>query len=392
MSQDKLSEYIAYENVIKVLLNLIGLWPPQKSTLLSRSIIYLQMSTCLLPFIGVFNFFKTHFLNVSLATKSFSLLASFLTVIVKGMSVVLNRDDVKDLHEMLDSHYNKLIRNPKMTNVILKHITTFRWLSYVAIFFVVVACMSYIILPIVFVISQLIHGAESIKYLLPFPSIYNWNIPPNGFRYRLHFLTESMTILSIICITIGVDNLYSLHVFQMIGFLREISYRLTHADENSDKEGSSDLIVRECVYRYETLIKCCKKLQRIYGPVILWTMGTNAVILCAVTFQLSQMSSISVGRIILFTAYAGVKLIQVFIYAWAGSRLTAESEDCRAAIYAANWVGKKRYMRSIIIMLSQKPLILTACNYSIVSVEMFGSVLNTTASYFLLLNTFEQES
>ncbi|XP_014298181.2 odorant receptor 47a-like [Microplitis demolitor] len=308
------------------------------------------------------------------------------------MCVVLNRNDVKDLHEILDSRYNKIIRNPKMTNIMLKQITTFRWLSYVAIFFVVVACMSYIIIPIIFIISQLIRGSEHIKYPLPFPSIYNWNIPPNGFRYRLHFLTESMTILSIICITIGVDNLYSLHVFQMIGFLREISYRLTHADDNRDKEDSSDLIVRECVYQYETLIKCCRKLQRIYGPIILWTMGTNAVILCAVTFQLSQMSSISVGRIILFTAYAGVKLVQVFIYAWAGSRLTAESEDCRAAIYAANWVGKKRYMRSIIIMLSQKPLILTACNYSIVSVEMFGSVLNTTASYFLLLNTFEQES
>ncbi|CAD6214754.1 GSCOCT00004200001.3-RA-CDS [Cotesia congregata] len=390
MSKSKLAEYIAYENLIRLLLSTIGLWSPEESSLFCRSIIYLQMSTCILPFIGVFNFFRTNFTNVSLATKSFSLLASYLTVIVKGFAIVLNRKDVKDLRKMLVSHYNNLIRDPKMTNIVLDQITTFRRLSYVAIFFVVVACMSYIIIPIIFIISQLIRGADHIKYILPFPTIYNWEIPPNGFRYRVHFLTESFAIFSIILITIAVDNLYSLHVFQIIGFLREISYRMKHFHEDNDDKGSSDLVVRRCVFQYGILIASCRKLQRIYGPIILWTMGTNAVILCAVTFQLSQMSSISIGRIILFTAYAGVKLIQVFIYAWAGTRLTAESEDCRAAYYAANWVGNKSFMRNIIIMLAQKPLILTACNYSIVSVEMFGSVLNTTASYFLLLNTFDE--
>lgn len=45
-----------------------------------------------------------------------------------------------------------------------------------------------------------------------------------------------------------------------------------------------------------------------------------------------------------------------------------------AAIYAANWYTNKNLMTSVLIMLAQKPLILTACNFSFVSVDMFLTV------------------
>lgn len=51
-----------------------------------------------------------------------------------------------------------------------------------------------------------------------------------------------------------------------------------------------------------------------------------------------------------------------------------KSEECREAIYAAKWFGNKRLMTAIIIILSQKPLSLTACNFSVVSVDIFQAV------------------
>ncbi|CAD6214744.1 GSCOCT00014026001.2-RA-CDS, partial [Cotesia congregata] len=52
----------------------------------------------------------------------------------------------------------------------------------------------------------------------------------------------------------------------------------------------------------------------------------------------------------------------------------AISEKFREAIYASRWVGNTRLKSSIIIMLSQKPLILTACNLLYVTIDMFVKV------------------
>nr|WGO81760.1 olfactory receptor 82 [Microplitis mediator] len=392
MSQDELSSYIEYENFIKIILSILGLKTSatDSNSIINRSLLHLQMSMSLLPMIGIFNFLKTYITNVFFVTRGLSILVSFLTIIIKGFCIILNRQDVNELNVILSSQYHKLISNPKMKAAILKQVTTFRRLSYTMTIFVAISCLSYVVIPLISMINQSINGIKPIKHILPFPAIYSWNIPPDSYRFKLHFLNESLTVLSVICITVGVDNLYTHYVFQMIGFLRVIAYRMINFNEKNKE--SSEIVVRECMSQYETLINCRNKLQKIYGPIILWTMGTNAIILCAVIFQLSQMNSISVSRIILFTTYAGAKFSQVFIYAWASSLLTAESDKCRAAIYAANWVGNKRFMQSIIIMLSQKPLILTACNFTVVSMDVFMSVLNTTLSYFLLLNTFAEKT
>ncbi|KAG8037780.1 hypothetical protein G9C98_005991 [Cotesia typhae] len=392
MTQDSISSYIEYENFIKLILTMLGLKtsPNDPNTLLQRSILYFQMSMSVIPMIGIFNFLKKYITNVFYLTRGLSILVSFITIILKGVCIIVYREDVNELNEILGSNYQKFLSNKKLKKPVLKQVTTFRRLSYTMSIFVAISCLSYIIIPALGMISQAINGVKPIKYMLPFPTIYGWSIPPNSFRFKLHFLNESLTVLSVICITVGVDNIYTHYIFQMIGLLRAISQRMIGFDEKS-KELSA-VVVRECMNYYETLIYCKNKLQRIYSPVILWTMSTNAIILCAVIFQLSQMTSISVSRIILFSTYAGAKFSQVFIYAWVSTLLTAESDKCRDAMYAANWVGDKPFMHSVIIMLSQQPLILQACSFTAVSMDVFMSVLNTTISYFLLLNTFAEQS
>lgn len=317
MSQDELSSYIKYENFIKIILSILGLKTSanDSNSIINRSILHLQMSMSLLPMIGIFNFLKTYINNVFFVTRGLSILVSFLTIILKvsnfllikkkffllivniltfifieGFCIILNRQDVNELNEILSSHYHKLISNPKMKKAILKQVTTFRRLSYTMTIFVAVSCLSYVVIPLIAMINQSINGIKPIKHILPFPAIYSWNIPPDSYRFKLHFLNESLTVLSVICITVGVDNLYTHYVFQMIGFLRVIAYRMINFNEQNKE--SSEIVVRECMSQYETLINCRNKLQKIYGPIILWTMGTNAIILCAVIFQLSQVKNI----------------------------------------------------------------------------------------------------
>ncbi|XP_034934798.1 uncharacterized protein [Chelonus insularis] len=79
------------------------------------------------------------------------------------------------------------------------------------------------------------------------------------------------------------------------------------------------------------------------------------------------------------------------MYSWSGTHLTMESEEYMNAIYSANWYGDKHFMTAVVIMLQQKPLILTACNFSNVTIDIFTKILNTTISYYFLLKTLEEK-
>ncbi|XP_034934709.1 uncharacterized protein [Chelonus insularis] len=199
------------------------------------------------------------------------------------------------------------------------------------------------------IILNHINHIQPDHYILPYPSAFPWSVPFTGLIYRLHFLFESLASWAILVLTAGYDSIFIFFVFLMIGKLREISHSLTHIDAKSD----SKVIVKRCVSQYCVLLKCRDNLQKIFGPVILCMMATNAIVLCTQMYQMTQ------------------------------------SDAYRNAIYATNWYGDKRFMTAIVIMLQQKPLVLTACNFSIVSIDIFTKILNTTISYYFLLKTLE---
>ncbi|XP_053593399.1 uncharacterized protein LOC128667457 [Microplitis demolitor] len=302
-----------------------------------------------------------------------------------GICFIINRKDVDALHTILDPYFDELLKTPEVSTLVLNKISTFRRLPTFITTFITIVCISYAIVPIISIINQCRQRIWPISYNLIYLTIYPWEISPNSLMYNFHFFDEYLLTISIVLITSSVDSLYTYYIFQIIGMLREISYRISIFDEKD-----SESIIRQCVDKYDILTQCCGKIEKVYGPIILWTMNVNAIVLCAVIFQLSHAKSIPFISMVLCIAHACLKLTQVFIFAWAGSLLTTESEKFRDTIYASRWLGNNRLKSSIIIMLSQKPLILTACNLLYVTIDMFVKVINTTISYYLLLKTFEQ--
>ncbi|XP_057327198.1 uncharacterized protein LOC130668761 [Microplitis mediator] len=387
MVAEKQIEYVKFQSIIKRLLFIVGLWTKEDSSLLFRSLFHIYLSFFIIPIIGVVNYLITNITNINLATKSLSTLLGFSTVIIKGICFIINRKEVDALHTILDPYFDELLKTPEVSTLVLNKISTFRRLPTFITTFITIVCISYAIVPIISIINQYRHRIWPISYNLVYLTIYPWEISPNSLMYNFHFLDEYLLTISIVLITSSVDSLYTYYIFQMIGMLREISYRISKFDEKN-----SESIIRQCVDKYDILTQCCGKIEKVYGPIILWTMNVNAIVLCAVIFQLSHAKSIPFVSMVLCAAHACLKLTQVFIFAWAGSLLTTESEKFRDTIYASRWLGNNKLKSSIIIMLSQKPLILTACNLLYVTIDMFVKVINTTISYYLLLKTFEQEA
>nr|QNL14960.1 olfactory receptor 16 [Aulacocentrum confusum] len=383
MSKDNLLQYKSFRRSIKALLLFLGLWPMENPNFAYNILPYFQLLQLILLGLALLGFVKVHLTNVALVTRSAGIMVSYVTCALKMICMIYHRDHTRQIHKILDPHFKKLLNEPQMNNMVLGGIAAFRRLALAILLFSTFSAVACVFAPLIYVIYQHVHKVGNIKYILPYAAVYPWSISPNGLLYKLHYLFEFSATVTLVTITGCVDPLYTLYVFQMIAQLREMSYRLTHpVSEDTYKS-----VIRDCVKQYSILLECRDKLQMIYGPMILWMMATNAVMICAGLFQISQMKNIAVGQMMLFLMYVSAKMTQTFLCGWTGSKLTAESEAYRQAIFEAHWIGSRPRMTSILIMLGQKPLLLTACSFSVISVQMFVAVLNTSFSYFFLLQT-----
>ncbi|KAG8037792.1 hypothetical protein G9C98_006003 [Cotesia typhae] len=384
MTGNKVSHYIVFHKLTKGLLTFAGLWPYENSNFFYKILPYIELIISLGIVIAIFGFVRQHFFSVSLVTRGLSIMTSFITVILKLKCISTYREDLKELHSYLDSSFSALLENSKLTKRILEKVQIFTNLSVVFTVCVLISVCFYIINPLIFIIQH--HKLTVVKYPLIYPSSYPWEVPPSGFYYQLHFVFELLASWTLLLVTTGIDSLFTLYIFMMIGQLRKMSYSMTHINESEDK----DFVARKCIDQYEKLLRGKSIIETLFGPIILWIIGTNAIVLCTLLFQITQMKSISMLRGILFITYFTLKIVQTFMYAWSGSCLTEESEKYRYAVYASNWYGDKRLSTTAIITMAQKPLTLTACNFGVVSVNIFVMVLNTTVSYFFLLQTLDQ--
>ncbi|CAD6214732.1 GSCOCT00004196001.3-RA-CDS [Cotesia congregata] len=388
MVEIKEVEYKKFRSFIKYLISLAGIWTTEHSNSFVRSLLYIHVSCFIIPVIGVLNFINTNITNVTLVTKGLSVLMGMATNMMKAICMIVSRKDINRFRAIIDSHFNKLMEKPQLSSVVLKGVTNFRRATIFLTTLATTICTFYAIVPMISIIKQWKHHMHPIKYKPILPTVYPWNNTSNTFLYHFCFLIENLTNLSMIVLTSSVDSLFTYYVFHLIGMSREILHLVTSLKKNDDTEAA----INQCVSKYALLLECRDLLQKVYGFVILWSMNTNAITLCAVIFQLTNAKTLSITVMVMCAAHATLKLSQVFIYGWTGSRLMTESEKLREAIYAANWFGNKRLMTSIIIILSQKSLIIKACKFSTVSIDMFSAVINTTISYYLLLKTFESDS
>lgn len=307
MSHGALSVYATYRETTKRFLLIVGLWPKEQPRFLYRLLPWTQIFLSLGMVLTLTGYVREHFNNVALVTKGMSVMTSFLTVTLKvrinilitvNISnksyryainfkvtlMIVNHKDLGELHQMLDPYFNDMLSKPKLSRIILNGVDTFRRLSLTLMIVTLFTCFVYVITPLAFIIIQHLRHVHPIKYILVFPGVYPWKISPNGLLYKIHYIFESSANMTLICATAGVDSLFILYVFQMIGQLRELSYRMSYTDWSSDNED----VLRKCMIQYTILMRCRDILQKIYGPIILWMMGTNAIILCAVIFQLAE--------------------------------------------------------------------------------------------------------
>nr|UEN71233.1 olfactory receptor 50 [Gregopimpla kuwanae] len=383
---DQIAKYETYASDIKRMVILTGLWPGPVSWELYRYLPIIHVLTALMASTAIINFVMNHISNIALVTRGLSISFSLLSAIQKVIVLTINRDYLIELHRILDETFHQDFAHDELRPKLLSGIAWFYRPTLVLSLSTYFLLPMYMFVPPISILLQYIHGVSPIKYRLPFPSQYPWATSDNLLVFGTHYIIEACAGFAVAGITAATDALFGFYIFQMTSQFRTLSHRMSNLKATDDYE----TVIKECAVRHQTLTHCRDNLEQIYGPIILWMLTTSAMIMCALIYQTSHMS---LEKAIVFSVYIVMKLMQTLLYGWFGMSLTSETEAFRESVYCSDWPGsgEKSFMSNVLIMITCKPLILTACKFSVIGLDMFLAITNTAVSYFFLLQTLEEK-
>ncbi|THK32886.1 odorant receptor 13a-like [Diachasma alloeum] len=394
MGKDLLKSYTSYAESVKRLAIICGIWPSEKPSMFYRLLPYFIGFAPFMIFCTTMNFACVNIHNLNRVMKGTSISLSYLNGIVKVLSYfsmicyLVHREELTELNGTINELLRRQQEDEQLLSRTLSSFKFFKVLSVLLMCSAFTVVGMYFITPLIIMANQYSHGVTPIHYLLPYPAVYPYHIPGGSALYVLHYVMESYGCFCLFSITASIDNLFALYSSQIIGHLRALTYEMRHFTFKTGYEKH----LQKLINIHQRLIRCCKMLQAIHGPIVLSMMATTAIILCCLIFQISQMKTISVKQIFFFV-YISVKLLQTLIYGWAGTLITTECDNFRNEVYGTGWenLGKKSAGYHVRIILMQRPIRLKACSYVFISVNLVTAILNTTLSYFFLLQAFDNE-
>ncbi|XP_058790713.1 odorant receptor 4-like [Phymastichus coffea] len=378
----ELRKYEKYKHKLKFMLACSGLWIDHET---QPRLVGIALSLCSGIFnfaisYGVFGFCVKYVANISLLTRGIGLFVSFFSSFLKVCLIRFHQDDLRALNSGVSQLFNTDLATSEDRSQLLAHLRIFTKFFYTFDYSVALNVLLYMLIPL----SFLRRG----KYIRMYPQVLPFSYVPGGIVHWCIYGFEIVAGFFLWSVTCGVDSLFGYYTLQLVGELRLLTSRF-RALKSSDSYKES---MKDCVRRHVQLTKSHHFLERVFGFLAIWLALTCAMVLCALIFQASQMKHLTALKVCYLVCYSFLKLVQAYSYAWFGNIINVESEACLEAMYDAYWPGSgdTHFMNDVLIVLSQKPLVFTAKSVMVLGLDMFAKIVNTTVSYFFLLQTLDE--
>ncbi|XP_071577716.1 uncharacterized protein [Temnothorax nylanderi] len=392
MIDKELRAYRTYQRFLRILLTMCGCWymPTKSGKCMNFWVVGVLL--VIIPYATVsLNMCYIYRHNLAIVMKCVGLAISSFSTILKIGTFLHNRASLINYHRTLNDLFEEeLLRNKKIRTIILSSLPTIYTLAYTYSAFVIAMMLTFSMPAYLSIIVGLCRSQSTTNYSLPFTRGhgYFWTVPHN-YLYHFHLLFETGNISIIGIMACGLESAFGFYIYQFASIMHAMTFRLTNP---LPTESFSD-VLKLCVAKHQKLLPCRHTLEHIYGPIVFWHIVTNAVLLCALIYDAMSISDFNIFNIGAFVTYAAIKFLQTFTYAWYGTLLTNASEDFRKGIYFSEWPNSDldHHVRTnIIIMMMQKPMTINAV-FSLVDMNMFTNFVNTTVSYFFLLQSISDK-
>ncbi|XP_047355511.1 uncharacterized protein LOC124951317 isoform X3 [Vespa velutina] len=354
MMVEQLATYRKYECFIKRILLCVGLWPMENtgSSCFYQYLPIFAILSATFMFYGTLKFCLENFDNVKVLSKGLSPLGSFGLVAVKALMFFLYREQLHELNMNLESMFEEMLKKTHYRPVILSLLNLFKRPAYIVYYLTMFVILLYLFRPFLLIVYEVIKNVSPKHYVLPFPTTFPWIDETPNMVFQAQFLFEIVFGWFVICVTSAVDTVYGFYIFQMSGVLRAMCFECEHLGKSSKE---LDVILRNCIKRQILLLRCRDIIQNVYGPIVLCLIVSSVIVLCALIFQMFQ------------------------------------SEAFRQSIYCCRWYqdGNIKLMKGVLLILVQKPIVLTACHLFCISLDLFVK-LYSKYKFFITLNSISK--
>ncbi|XP_012529132.1 odorant receptor 4 [Monomorium pharaonis] len=218
--------------------------------------------------------------------------------------------------------------------------------------------------------------------------------------------TESLPIFiysivsdCVIMFTITVsDVLYVTMTEYCCGLFAALRYRLEFAlefdnDELTMLDNKSYLNVVYSIRRHTETIQFVTNLEAIFSSNLMVHVGLLVLILACLVYEVTVIGKVMGTNYIIQTiAYLNFILLNIFFENWQGQKIIDSSEKVFESAYNAEWYSMPIASRKLLIMLmmkTEKPLMLRMGKLVVLSYVTFNAVLRTSSSYFMLLQSLQ---
>ncbi|KAG5305790.1 OR94A protein, partial [Pseudoatta argentina] len=376
MIDKRLKAYRTYKRFFRTLLIINGCWymPPKSGKLMY------YWSNCVFLSIIIYTIISLHMSYV--VRHNIKIMVKFVRVALKDLAPLLrycakfqnNHNSLINYHRTLNDLFEEeLMQNEKVQTIIFSSLRTISTLAYIYFVFLIGIIVAYSTSSYICIIQNLLYFHLPTNYTLPLSRGFGWFwTVPDNFLYHIHMFYETGLITLSCTIACGIDSAFGFYVYQISSTIRAMMFALTNP---LSIEKFSDLL-RTCAVKHQKLLQCRNTLEYVYGPIVFWYIVSNAVVLCFLIYDFTSLSVFNLENVSSSLSYAGIKLLQTFMYTWYGTFLTNAGEEFRKEIYFSKWLNSNldcHVRTNVILMMMQKPMTVNAV-FSPVNVTMFTNV------------------
>nr|AXY83399.1 putative odorant receptor 54 [Conopomorpha sinensis] len=151
------------------------------------------------------------------------------------------------------------------------------------------------------------------------------------------------------------------------------------------RRGAHDDVV-DCVKHHQHIIEFVKELSSIFRLPIFFQIVISSIVLCMAVYKISVTNE--PVELITMIFYLICVLLELMMYCYPGDLLMNKSLAVSEAAYSGDWVNcdlRTRKMLLLMIMRSQRPMVINAGGVYKLCLPTAATVVQTSYSYYAML-------
>ncbi|XP_069696512.1 uncharacterized protein [Periplaneta americana] len=149
--------------------------------------------------------------------------------------------------------------------------------------------------------------------------------------------------------------------------------------------------LKDCVRAHQAMLRSSDWFNSLLSPIVFWEFVTGALVICMLGFMLMSVPVTSAKFAKHVLHFMSMFFMMGLTY-WLGSDLTTHSLEVYNAAYDSGWYKMAPRCKFLVIMIiarAQRPVMLSAGYIGTVSLETFGALVQSAASYETVLQQMQ---